>query len=321
MASQIRTYADTLSVPPLQRVDYWNAYNRTALVGLRSSSLSHQGLMARQANHRVGEIGLADISGNDHFVERDALLVEQSPKNSVFVCQIQQGSGFFVQDGRHLLLTQGDLVIYDTRTPFLLGFLTEMHESLVDVPEAAFTRRTGIAADQLPIKITPDSQASRMSASLLGRTVSECMTQEHSGEQDHLAGVIYDTLSMLLRTQLDDQRTSATSELSKLLAKRYILQHLVNPELSPAEVAQAIRLSLRQLNRLFHQEGTSPARYIWEQRALRAFEDLHNPMKRVLTVGEIGFACGYSTQAHFSRAMKERFGMTPSEIRNQTEKD
>jgi AraC-like DNA-binding protein len=44
-------------------------------------------------------------------------------------------------------------------------------------------------------------------------------------------------------------------------------------------------------------------------------------MKRVLTVGEIGFACGYSTQAHFSRAMKERFGMTPSEIRNQTEKD
>ncbi|SEJ21213.1 AraC-binding-like domain-containing protein [Azotobacter beijerinckii] len=318
MVLAMRTHADTQSVPPQERLEYWSAYNRKALVGLRPSSLAQQGLLARQVNQHIGEIGLADITGNDHFVERDPLLVRQCPKDSVFTCHIKRGKAYFVQNGNVMQLEEGEMIVYDTRTPFLLGFLTQMHEHLIDMPIENFVRRTGISPPQLPMKLNADYQLSRMLLSLLGRTLDECMENACLQESSPLVGVIYDTLGTLMRQQ-SNGGGNATSELSRLLAKRHIHEHLIDPHLTPSRVAQAVGLSLRQLSRLFSQDGTSPAAYIWEQRAMRAYADLRNPAYRHLSIGEIGYACGYASQAHFSRAIKDRFGEAPSQVRHNSQ--
>ena len=73
--------------------------------------------------------------------------------------------------------------------------------------------------------------------------------------------------------------------------------------------------SSRTLARLFAQEGSSPGRYLQERRLERARQLLASPQGRRLDVAEVAYRHGFSSQAHFARAFKARYGMTPSEAR------
>lgn len=73
----------TDAFPASQRLDQWEAYNASFLVGLRCSSYADEGLNARQSNMRLGQLAMADIDGNAHVIERTPQLVRQHPKESV----------------------------------------------------------------------------------------------------------------------------------------------------------------------------------------------------------------------------------------------
>lgn len=88
----------TDAFPASQRLDQWEAYNASFLVGLRCSSFSDEGLKARQSNMAVGQLALADIDGNAHVIERTPQLVRQHPKESVFVSLVLSSGAFFYQE-------------------------------------------------------------------------------------------------------------------------------------------------------------------------------------------------------------------------------
>ena len=48
----------------------------------------------------------------------------------------------------------------------------------------------------------------------------------------------------------------------------------------------------------------------------RSFLGLIDPLQRERQVSAIAFDCGFSNEAHFSRAFRQAFGMTPSEARS-----
>ncbi|MBF2937786.1 helix-turn-helix domain-containing protein, partial [Pseudomonas aeruginosa] len=52
-----------------------------------------------------------------------------------------------------------------------------------------------------------------------------------------------------------------------------------------------------------------------ERRLERARQLLASPQGRRLDVAEVAYRHGFSSQAHFARAFKARYGMTPSEAR------
>lgn len=82
-----------------------------------------------------------------------------------------------------------------------------------------------------------------------------------------------------------------------------------------AELCRAVGLSHRQLDRLFAQcVRKTPALYYRDIRLDRArglVTQTH------LSMAEIAFASGFSSQVHFSRAYKDRFGLPPSKDRIQ----
>ena len=59
---------------------------------MRTTSQSPDGLLARQTNVALDTMGLADIAGNAHAVERSARLVGLYPKDAVFACHLVKGS-------------------------------------------------------------------------------------------------------------------------------------------------------------------------------------------------------------------------------------
>jgi AraC-like DNA-binding protein len=98
------------------------------------------------------------------------------------------------------------------------------------------------------------------------------------------------------------------------LIKNHIELNLTTPALSPDSIAATFRMSRSTLYRLFEPLG-GVAAYIQERRLLRAYAALTRPANRRRPVYDIAFDCGFASEAHFSRAFRQAFGLTPSALR------
>jgi transcriptional regulator GlxA family with amidase domain len=79
------------------------------------------------------------------------------------------------------------------------------------------------------------------------------------------------------------------------------------------EIARALGLSRRQLERLFERDlGKTPARYFMELRLERARHLLQQTRMPVI---EVAMACGFASAAHFSRSFRRRYGSSPKAVR------
>lgn len=92
-----------------------------------------------------------------------------------------------------------------------------------------------------------------------------------------------------------------------------IIEDNVQQPLSPSAIAQELGVSVRQLERLFNKYlGTSPSRFIMDQRLMRAQALLQQTDQ---TVVEIALSCGFSSAAHFAKVYGARYGMSPGKHR------
>jgi AraC-like DNA-binding protein len=316
MSVAVISRATTEAVEPPDRISYWEDYNRKALVGLSCTSYSQQGLVARQTNIQLDEVRLAEISGNAHVIERSPQVARSTPKDSVFATLLVKGDAVFLHEDGCLAAGAGDLVIYDTRHPYLFGFSSAMRQILVDIPRSVFTEvclAGGVPAPMVFGK-GPAREGELLSAlrSLLGGLVAAGGTGPGADRQ----GAVLD-LIRLLALQRAGGRSGASGLTAQLvLAEEYVERHLHDPCLTAGRVASVMGISVRHLSRVFESSGTTPSRYILERRLLRAHDQLAEPASRELTIADVAYRWGFSSQAHFARAFRARFDRTPSQVRD-----
>ena len=90
---------------------------------------------------------------------------------------------------------------------------------------------------------------------------------------------------------------------------------LSDPELSLEQVAAADGISTRSLQKLFASANQSFSTYLRSRRLERCRLDLSSPICASLSISEICFRWGFNGSAHFSRAFKERYGVSPRAYR------
>ncbi|MVO87704.1 helix-turn-helix domain-containing protein [Streptomyces sp. p1417] len=305
----------TRSVDQADRVDLWEDYNRQALVGLTCSPYSDDGLLATQTNVGLGSLRLADIAGNEHVIERNARLCRETPKDSVFATLLVSGQAVFFHSGGCLSLGAGDLVLYDTRRSYLLGFPTTMRQLLVDIPREVFAERCLSAELPVPLVFGRRSSADAPAVRVLESVLGGWFAQREPGDVTGTEGTVLGLVRSLAASRLGDGRPGDDQGARLLLAKEYIDQRLSDPRLCAEHVADAVGVSTRQLSRDFRQAGLSPSRHILESRLERAHEQLTDPGSARLTVADIAHVWGFASQSHFTRVFRERYGRTPGELR------
>jgi len=312
------TCTSTDPVTARERLAYWDAYNAAVLIGLRTSTLSESGFTARQANGALHTMRIAEIAGNDHVIERSSRLVSAYPKDSVFACHLLKGRAYFIQGGGCLEVGAHETIIYDTRRPFTFGFLADMHELLIDIPVTELTACWGLSPDKLPLKVVPRPGMDSALGAELRRAFISFMRAPSIEEAEVLPSHTHTLLRAMVQPYVSDSQGADRSVFHVLAAKRYIAQNLADSGLTPSSVAVDVGVSVRHLNRLFASEGTSLADYIWAQRTARARHDLVTGSLKQVSIGEIAFRWGFSSQAHFARTIVARYGMTPTELRRQS---
>ena len=90
---------------------------------------------------------------------------------------------------------------------------------------------------------------------------------------------------------------------------------LSEPDLTIGMVAQAEGVSTRYLQRLFTEAGNSFIHYLRTRRLERCRADLASSLHANLSISEICFRWGFNGSAHFSRAFRKEYGMSPREYR------
>jgi len=95
-------------------------------------------------------------------------------------------------------------------------------------------------------------------------------------------------------------------------AKRHIECHLAEPDLSPASVAAALRMSVRMLYLPFEPTGTSFAHHVLHGRLEECRPALLASPARAVT--DIAFAWGFNNLSSFCRAFQAAFGMSPDDL-------
>ena len=92
-----------------------------------------------------------------------------------------------------------------------------------------------------------------------------------------------------------------------------IMENLSNPDFSVEDIAAATGLSRIHVNRKLKAEcNLSPSAILKAERMKKASELI---LSGELPVTEIAAKCGFSSQAYFSSAFKEYFGVSPSSYR------
>ena len=90
---------------------------------------------------------------------------------------------------------------------------------------------------------------------------------------------------------------------------------LAEPDLTLGQVADKDGISPRYLQKLFAQAGQSFSSYLRTRRLERCRLDLSSPICASLSISEICFRWGFNGSAHFSRAFKDQYGVSPRDYR------
>jgi acetamidase/formamidase/AraC-like DNA-binding protein len=168
-----------------------------------------------------------------------------------------------------------------------------------------------------PLILPPKGLAGVLAGSLAAAAEGfEALTD---AEWEAVAAGLAEMLLALLRSAAasSHEAGSASAAQAALLHRLHqsIERHLDDPEFTPARAAEANGISERYLHRLFETTGESFAQTLRNRRLLRCRQNLADPAEAHQTVSEIAFRCGFTDAAHFSRAFRERFGLSPRAYR------
>ncbi|MEW9529787.1 helix-turn-helix domain-containing protein [Microbispora sp. NPDC049125] len=119
----------------------------------------------------------------------------------------------------------------------------------------------------------------------------------------------------LIRGILDAELSSqARSCHMRSRAERYIDRNLRDPSLDPRSIAKGLGVSLRTLHRAFAESDESVMAYVRRRRLDHARIEMATHDSSV-TITYLAARWQFADAAHFSRAFRQRFGLTPTQYR------
>ena len=110
-----------------------------------------------------------------------------------------------------------------------------------------------------------------------------------------------------------DQARAEIEALQLSRIRDYIDRQLASPALSADDICTAVGLSRSNLYQLFKPHG-GVRHYIQERRLLRVHAALADPLE-TRSIMALATDNGFSSHAHLSRAFRQRFGYSPSDVR------
>jgi AraC-like DNA-binding protein len=306
----------TDSVQPKARKRFWQEAVCDTFVELDCHADGSDEFFGSLTNTALLDIQFSDVQASAQRVLRTRSKIARSNHDCYLLSLQTRGQGMVTQDGRTAILKPNDFAIYDTTRPYDLTFTEAFGQLVLRIPRDIVSSRLYDAEVLTALRIQGDRGAGRLASAFIYQLHAQ-LDQLAAQTARRLHASAVDLLATALASQMGDLQPGVRESqiLIRQRIRTYIDQQLSNPDLSCATIADHHRISERYLRKLFEGSNESVSELIWKRRLDQARRDLADPLLRHLAITSIGYEVGFKDSAHFSRAFKARFGVTPREFR------
>ncbi|MFC8868370.1 helix-turn-helix domain-containing protein [Streptomyces sp. NPDC057148] len=312
----------TDALPRSDRFDFWRERFAHTMAPSEITSPRADDFWARQRLLHLEDAWLWPVSVCASRYRRTPRMIRQSDPELLHMSLVLPGSGtVHVDRGGHLSVNDPyDIYFLDTSRPYdvrsdagrpLVGVGVEVPKSRLHLPG---TRALdGMLGRRL--------SGRRGFGALLTRFINHVSDEPDAyqpSDAPRLNSVLLDLVAGLISHELDAEAALEPETRTRnlvLTIRSFISHNFHDPRLTPQAVAAAHHISSRHLHRLFQQEGVTVAALIRHRRLDKARRDLADPALLGTPVQTIAARCGFTTSAHFSRAFRAAYGVSPSEYR------
>ena len=315
----------TADVPAGERFGFWREVNSKlwAPYDMRCEPELESGFRARVGVGDFGSVQTTLITTMPHSIHRTPKLIRQSDPEMFKLGCIVRGGGMVTQDGQSAAeLRVGDLALYDTSRSYVGEYIPD-----VPVSQVLLLRFPRSLLPLPPRELRRLSAVRITGAEGVGALSSQFMLQlaghlHELGPSDaaRLSILTVDVLTAALANALDVQSVVPFHTRRRALMAQihaFIRANLGDAHLTPSAIAAARHISLRYLNKLFHDEGHTVAGWIRERRLEHCRRDLAEPHLAGYPINAIAARWGFTSPAHFSQAFRSAYGLSPREFRQQ----
>ncbi len=270
---------------------------------------------ARIAFRAFGQLALTDASSDMGAAQliRGTAEIRRDPCDHFMLFLVTGGEIGVVQEDREARAQAGDLFLYDETRPLILDFDDRYQTIMLNIPRLLLEARLPKTRAFTARRIVGNSKLGALAGTVIRQLVG-FDDRTRPGVIDRIGASTLD----IVATALDAETASeplAHSGRHRLLGKAetYLLANLHDSRLDIDTVASALHMAPRTLNRVFATEGTTPMRWLWQQRLAASNRALAEG--RIKSVTDASLSFGFSDVSHFSRAFKMAFGTPPRALK------
>jgi AraC family transcriptional activator of tynA and feaB len=247
-------------------------------------------------------------------IERDYRDVRLDYADHYFVLFPLSGQSLMTQNEQATRLGVGDVVLVDTTRPLKLFAQNNSKEPwrnlAINLPRRNLLAHLGFEPQGGCMR--PDgTPAGRLLFELI-QSANEEPASASSSADSYMQLVVYDLVGALFAPS---DQSCGSRHADKLFARvrRVIELGYADPDFDPPEVAARTGISLRYLQKLFTQRGSTCGQLIYSLRLDHAARLLgrRESLRIAQPLSEIAYACGFRDYTHFARKFRRRFGHPP----------
>ncbi|CAD6560164.1 helix-turn-helix domain-containing protein [Paraburkholderia sabiae] len=296
-------------VAELQRMAYWQdaIYKNYLTVDCRR--LDHRSLAGNIRASRVGGLDLSEVTSPPMSYHRGPNQIAAGNERHFLLVLAVEGQGIVKQRGNRTLFGPGDMVIYGSQEASEISYPNGSTTQVIRIPSSLLEDRTS-STDRIAANLLDGSSPGGAIARALIRECIAANLGDHVADS-RLANGVLEILTAVIENSLPTASLSRGAvPLSQV--KKYVEEHLLDPDLSVQQIAVHNSVSVRTLNRMFAAEGTTAVNWIWTRRLANSYRLLSEG--KVRQVSQAAFDSGFNDLSHFGRAFKKRYGRLPHEV-------
>jgi len=302
---------NTLEVAPHERFSYWAEGICQTFLHVDCRRQEQHPLSGELVRARLAEFEFVDTRSPTMEYHRGPRELAKITGDGVYLLILNlSGCGFLQQHGKQARILPGDVMLYSAIAPSVMAHQQPSRTLAVKIPCPSLRERLSCAPDALSIALSGGEAL----GALLGHLIREvhalaCLGGDDAGHEQFTSGML-DIVSFAFnpnRTRWPGR--GGRHPLERI--KRYMCEHLDDPQLCQREIANHCGISTRTLHRLFAAEGTSANRWLWMKRLDTSRRLISSGQVR--QVSEAAMRCGFNDLSHFCKLFKATYGTTPSQ--------
>ncbi len=301
----------TNAYPREQRRDAWRfALQRVSIDLVEASADVYGELVSFTTGQKIQFVRMAGTP--------QSVAIDFSQEGSCFwMVLLLEGRMAATSGATRIEVAEGDIVYGGGATRAVLELSSDHRLLSIKVPHGLPALRSRMPLPSDISNLLSDSVIGRMLSGLL-RSVADTIVEVTEDQMRPVELALPEFISAtLLGTAPAKALGAAAGGRAAILERVFqsVEMRLSDPDLGVHQIASEHGISSRYLQKLFESYGESFGQFVKLRRLERCRLDLGSPLHAQRSISEILFQWGFNDSASFSRAFRERYGISPREYR------